>query len=642
MEYAGKQHNTTKSSSQKAQSFFGKKNERAFFAPLCIQPKLTIGPVDDPYEKEADAVADKVMRMSDTQTPQGNSSIINVQRKCSHCDKEEKIQPKITDSFIQKSHADDSVDLNIPNNWDENTLPSPYLKIQLTIPSTDDNAADLVNYGEANMELIQRGKINPSEYTIPYAALWNKNYQLSTKWQLGTITKNLFEKGDALLKPIRELVNKIPLAGGFLSSKVKLDKPDLKGGNWDRHVADKLSLTGLSSALDRDNPSYNAGSGFTFTVNIVDIPFDENNIVGRLFRKPAIHSHNMTAPSIVDHVINSRGQSLDAGTRNFMETRFGHYFGNVQIHNDSEAHRSSAAINALAYTHGRHIVFGAGQYQPNISAGKKLLAHELTHVLQQNSDTIIQRQPSATNPTQASTNVIISLDNDSDTKIQSAVKIKGAKQLRAYSVADLASKLAKLQGKVDNIIIYSHGDRIGFLKFVDSRGRESWVDIDDITKAISGKIKISVDNLELEGCSLGNSSGKLSAFKKAINAVSVKAHSCFTFTRILKRIRINGKIIRKRSDLESKDEPLFRKTLLAEVQKTLVSANGTAVTDCLEGITPHVPLNTTELENVFFANNGVIIAEWDSPVYNKNWQTGSRCKKDVTTSTSPCKLVVAP
>lgn len=94
-------------------------------------------------------------------------------------------------------------------------------------------------------------------------------------------------------------------------------------------------------------------------------------------------SNGMAAPSIVKEVIASQGQPLDGDTKSFMEERLGHNFQNVQIHNDSSAHRSSAEINALAYTHENHIAFGAGRYQPNTYAGKKLLAHELAHVKQQ-------------------------------------------------------------------------------------------------------------------------------------------------------------------------------------------------------------------------------------------------------------------
>lgn len=413
MEYAAKHQNVHKSPSQKGQSFFGQKTEPLFFAPIRIQPRLAIGPVDDPYEREADAMADKVMRMSDAEVLQAKSSPVVIQRKCAACAEEEKWQSKSGDPGIQRSPENESSVDQKPEGWDENN--PPYLKIQVTMPSAQPgNATDMANYGEANMELIQRGIINPAQYTIPYAALWNNNYQLSTSWRLGNITRNLYDKGDALLKPIRGLVNKIPLAGGFISSKIKLDKPDLKGADWDRYVADKLSLTGLGGAVDRDNPAYNAGSGFTFTVNVVDIPFDENNIVKKIFRKQANKnsipgsinvnrkcdhceeeenlqlkresdaSEGAIAPGVVNDVINSSGQPLDKETKSFMGSRFGYDFENVQIHNDSQAHQSSAAINALAYTHGNHIVFAARQYQPGTGIGKHLLAHELTHVLQQN------------------------------------------------------------------------------------------------------------------------------------------------------------------------------------------------------------------------------------------------------------------
>jgi hypothetical protein len=90
------------------------------------------------------------------------------------------------------------------------------------------------------------------------------------------------------------------------------------------------------------------------------------------------------APSIVHDVVNSGGgTNLDPGTRGFMENRFGYDFSNVKIHNDTVAAKSAQSINALAYTSGHNIVFNQGQYSPATSTGKKLLAHELTHVVQQ-------------------------------------------------------------------------------------------------------------------------------------------------------------------------------------------------------------------------------------------------------------------
>lgn len=89
------------------------------------------------------------------------------------------------------------------------------------------------------------------------------------------------------------------------------------------------------------------------------------------------------APPLVREALASTGQPLDAGTRAFMEARFGHDFGQVRVHADARAARSARAVDALAYTVGRDIVFAPGAYAPASAAGRHLLAHELAHVVQQ-------------------------------------------------------------------------------------------------------------------------------------------------------------------------------------------------------------------------------------------------------------------
>jgi hypothetical protein len=91
----------------------------------------------------------------------------------------------------------------------------------------------------------------------------------------------------------------------------------------------------------------------------------------------------MTAPASVDETVRSPGQTLDAATRDFMETRFGYDFGGVRVHADARAAGSARDIAAQAYNVGSHIVFGAGRFDPGSGAGGRLLAHELTHVVQQ-------------------------------------------------------------------------------------------------------------------------------------------------------------------------------------------------------------------------------------------------------------------
>ncbi len=91
------------------------------------------------------------------------------------------------------------------------------------------------------------------------------------------------------------------------------------------------------------------------------------------------------APAAVHDVLASPGRPLDRATRSLFESRFGYDFGHVRIHADPKAAESAQAVNALAYTVGSHVVFRSGQFDPHSHAGQRLLAHELTHVVQQAS-----------------------------------------------------------------------------------------------------------------------------------------------------------------------------------------------------------------------------------------------------------------
>jgi hypothetical protein len=77
------------------------------------------------------------------------------------------------------------------------------------------------------------------------------------------------------------------------------------------------------------------------------------------------------------------GQPLEPSTRGFMESRFGQDFSAVRVHTDQQANRLAQGLNAHAFTTGRDIFFALGKYAPSTTDGRKLLAHELTHVVQQ-------------------------------------------------------------------------------------------------------------------------------------------------------------------------------------------------------------------------------------------------------------------
>jgi hypothetical protein len=86
---------------------------------------------------------------------------------------------------------------------------------------------------------------------------------------------------------------------------------------------------------------------------------------------------------IVQDVLSSSGKPLDSATKAFFEPRFGHDFSMVRVHTDAKAEEAARAINANAFTIGKDVVLGAKEYATDSAEGKQLLAHELTHVIQQ-------------------------------------------------------------------------------------------------------------------------------------------------------------------------------------------------------------------------------------------------------------------
>lgn len=91
------------------------------------------------------------------------------------------------------------------------------------------------------------------------------------------------------------------------------------------------------------------------------------------------------------NAIRGGGQNLPASTRAFFEPRFGYDFSQARLHSDTEANTLNHSLNARAFTIGQDIFFRQGSYNPGSASGRRLLAHELTHIVQQNVDTVRSR-----------------------------------------------------------------------------------------------------------------------------------------------------------------------------------------------------------------------------------------------------------
>ena len=198
--------------------------------------------------------------------------------------------------------------------------------------------------------------------------------------------------------------------------------PDAKGGTH-RKSGPGLNLTNNRPGLQR---KCSCGGTCDRCKNGGDLKkFDPEQLEsGRGDSSTAIES-----TAIVQKTISSPGQPLDHTSRAFMEPRFGHHFGDVRVHTDADAAKSTREVGARAYTVGNHIAFAPSEFVPHSAGGRLLLSHELTHVVQQSRSNHIA---GAKNPGRAV------LMRDSRTE-------KGPEQLlplTAMSTADAQATLA--------------------------------------------------------------------------------------------------------------------------------------------------------------------------------------------------------
>jgi hypothetical protein len=122
--------------------------------------------------------------------------------------------------------------------------------------------------------------------------------------------------------------------------------------------------------------------------------------------------------------VSSKGAQLPGSSKKFFGPRFGYDFSEVKIHDDAEAAKSARSVNAQAYTVGANIVFNRNQFSPETEAGKKLLAHELTHVIQQKNihapafSPIIQRQPADSSEKACTQPTAVAIDQSGTVQMQ--------------------------------------------------------------------------------------------------------------------------------------------------------------------------------------------------------------------------------
>ncbi|HLA20241.1 MAG TPA: DUF4157 domain-containing protein, partial [Pseudolabrys sp.] len=151
----------------------------------------------------------------------------------------------------------------------------------------------------------------------------------------------------------------------------------------------------------------------------------------RMQREGSFDAGIGAAPSIVEQAVAASGEALDGTTRSYFEARFGRDFGAVRVHTGATAAQAAGAVRAHAFTVGADVVFAPGQFAPGSRDGRRLLAHELTHVVQQGA-----ASPD-TRPTQRRAVQRYSWEENCNADTRSAI-------MGAYKLATWGTKRAQL------------------------------------------------------------------------------------------------------------------------------------------------------------------------------------------------------
>lgn len=205
-------------------------------------------------------------------------------------------------------------------------------------------------------------------------------------------------------------LSRTPVQNSFIQRKCACGNKTIAGGECTECTKKKNSLQRKLSIGASNDPLEREAD--RVADQVMAMPTNSNIAraparIQRLTTQPA--GQVDTVPASVEHVLSSSGRPMEPTLRQDMEQHFGHDFSQVRVHTNTKAAESAQAISARAYTVGRSVVFGKGQYVPGTHEGKRLIAHELVHTLQQaqqpampnclevsRADNVLERDPDQT------------------------------------------------------------------------------------------------------------------------------------------------------------------------------------------------------------------------------------------------------
>ena len=367
--------------------------------PDSVQPKLTIGQPGDKYEQEADLMAERVMK-ADKPVPEQN--VPETGRK---------VRPpsliQLSSDFInfkekEAIQAKSKVRSNLKN------LPLSDKKVRP--PSLIQLSSDFT--GSSEEKIIEtKSKVRSNLKNLP---LSDKKVRPPSLIQLSSDFINFKEKKSVEAKANTQsnlenlpLADKkvrppslIQLSSDFVNSsdeKIIEAKSNVRSNLKKSLLSDRFvrppSLIQLSSDFINFKEKKSIEAKANTQSNLEEIASSDRS-EAILQQKTADNSVNPDTEALETKLNNTigGGSPLPEETKGFMESRFGADFSDVRIHDDSTAASMNQSIQAQAFTQGKDIYFNSGKYSPNSHRGKSLIAHELTHVLQQRGDEIAPKE----------------------------------------------------------------------------------------------------------------------------------------------------------------------------------------------------------------------------------------------------------
>jgi hypothetical protein len=339
-----------------------------------------------------------------------------------------------------------------------------------------------------------------------------------------------------------------------------------------------------------------------------------------------VHDPGSTrAPATTLEALKSPGRPLDAATRDFMEARFGLDFSSVRIHSGALAAQAARDVEAHAYTLGHHVVFGTGTFAPATFEGRRLIAHELAHVVQQTAAGGVlapQRSPKdketkeAKPDSTASQDVAVVLGEDEGMFTEARVLAPGATILRPTTLDDLVKQLKTIKGPVKTLYFVAHMTEDGDLMFT-SPGKMDYKPAEMIAARVKGILQ--VDSINFQGCNIAQSPGEMQKIAGALNATKATGSTCTLVEQTSDPVKVDGKPILRPEQLNDKKVKTAFDAGFKNLHALFVDKRKKCIlNDSVDG---------------YFQGGGKLIAYWANPgsmADDKGWDdTKSTCYKDL-------------